>query len=53
MAFETYISGGPGIASRIEENLVVTETGYEIISLVPHDPRLVGEEWARWPRWKT
>jgi Xaa-Pro dipeptidase len=43
MAFETYIPGGPGIASRIEENLVITDTGYEIISLCPHDPKLVGE----------
>ena len=41
MAFETYIPGGPGIASRIEENLVITDTGYEIISLCPHDERLV------------
>ena len=41
MAFETYIPGSPGIASRIEENLVITDTGYEIISLCPHDERLV------------
>ena len=43
MAFETYIPGGPKVASRIEENLVITDTGYEIISLCPHDPKLVGE----------
>lgn len=43
MAFETYIPGGPGVASRIEENLVITETGYEIISLCPHDPKLYGD----------
>jgi Xaa-Pro dipeptidase len=43
MAFETYIPGGPGVASRIEENLVITETGYEVISLCPHDPKLYGD----------
>jgi len=43
MAFETYIPGSPGVASRIEENLVITETGYEIISLCPHDPKLYGD----------
>ena len=43
IAFETYIPGGPAVASRIEENLVVTETGYEIISLCPHDPKLYGD----------
>lgn len=43
LACETYIPGGPGVGSRIEENLVITETGYEIISLCPHDPRLYGD----------
>jgi Xaa-Pro aminopeptidase len=49
MSFETYIPGGPGVASRIEENLVVTDTGIEIISLCPHDPRLVGEDLSGGP----
>jgi Xaa-Pro aminopeptidase len=43
LALETYIPGGPGVASRIEENLVITETGYEVISLCPHDPKLYGD----------
>jgi len=43
MAFETYIGGSPAVASRIEENLVITETGYEIISLCPHDPKIYGD----------
>ncbi len=50
MAFETYIREDPAVASRIEENLVITENGYEIISLCPHDPRLYGEDLAAGPK---
>ncbi len=41
LALETYV-GKPGGKQgvRLEENLIVTETGYEIISKYPHDERL-------------
>lgn len=41
MAFETYKGGGPGIASRIEENAICTKDGPEIISKIHHDPKLL------------
>ncbi|HBY95928.1 MAG: Xaa-Pro peptidase family protein [Ardenticatenaceae bacterium] len=41
MAFETYKGGGLGIASRIEEDAIITENGPEIISKIHHDPKLL------------
>ncbi len=41
LAIETYV-GENGQGVRLEENLIVTETGYEIISKYPHEPKLVG-----------
>jgi len=40
LAIETYVGeGGQGV--RLEENLIVTETGYEIISKFPHEAKLM------------
>lgn len=40
LAIETYAGeGGQGV--RLEENLIVTETGYEIISKFPHEEKLL------------
>ncbi|MFQ5911877.1 MAG: M24 family metallopeptidase [Nitrospinota bacterium] len=40
LAIETYVGEGKqGV--RLEENLIVTETGYEIISRYPHEPKLM------------
>jgi len=40
LAIETYAGDGKqGV--RLEENLIVTETGYEIISRYPHEPKLM------------
>lgn len=40
LAIETYV-GENGQGVRLEENLIVTETGYEIISRYPHEPKLM------------
>lgn len=42
LAMETYV-GRPGerYGVRLEENLIVTETGCEVFSLYPHDEKLV------------
>ena len=40
LALETYV-GENGQGVRLEENLIVTETGYEIISRYPHEPKLM------------
>jgi Xaa-Pro aminopeptidase len=41
LAIETFVGEGKqGV--RLEENLLVTETGYEILSLYPYDSKLAG-----------
>jgi len=42
LAIETFVGEGKqGV--RLEENLLVTETGYEILSLYPYDSKLSGD----------
>ena len=41
LAIETLVGEGSE-AVRLEENLVVTETGFEILSLYPYDAKLTG-----------